>query len=78
MDIPCVKIIIALFCFAARRGGNQICNTHAAIVMMVTDTVMPDTLTILNIDTVINQDLAKRTAKPSVIKNAWSWKKDKR
>lgn len=46
--------------------------------MMVTDTVMPDTLTILNIDTVINQDLAKRTAKPSVIKNAWSWKKDKR
>lgn len=38
----------------------------------VTVTVMPGTVTILNIDRVTNQDLAKRTAKPKLIKSAWS------
>ena len=46
--------------------------------MMDTVTVMLDTLTISIIDTIKNQDLAKRIAKPKLIKSAWRKKKDKR
>lgn len=46
--------------------------------MMATVTVMLDTLTISNIDTTKIRGLAKRTAKPRLIKSAWRKKKDKR
>lgn len=45
--------------------------------MVVMVIVMPDILTILNVNRVTNRDLAKRTANPKLIKSAWSWKKDK-
>lgn len=45
----------------------------AVIVTMDTVTVTLDTLTIITcIDQVKNQGLAKRAAKPRVIKSAWS------